>query len=155
MTHTPIRFGPTRTRSLALLCAVPILAVGLTGCGMSGSGGGSPASSSMSDMPTPSSSIGATGSPTGSATGSATAAAEVLIGITDFTYEVPASVAPGATISVRNGDSQAHTVTSKEGGFDAKVDPKGTVTFTAPTKPGRYAFVCSFHANMKGTLVVK
>ena len=137
------------------LCAVPILAVGLAGCGSSGAGAGGSASSSMSDMPKPSSSTGAPESPTGSATGSATAAAEVLITITDFTYKVPASVAPGATVTVKNGDSQAHTVTSKEGGFDAKVDPKGTVTFTAPTKPGRYAFVCSFHSNMKGTLVVK
>ena len=75
--------------------------------------------------------------------------------INDFSYEVPAQVAPGATITVKNGDSQAHTVTSKDGGFGAKVDPKGTVTFTAPTKPGSYAFVCTFHANMKGTLVVK
>jgi plastocyanin len=70
-------------------------------------------------------------------------------------FSVPASVAPGATITIKNADSQAHTVTSKAGGFDVKVDPKGTATLTAPSKPGSYPFVCSFHANMASTLVVK
>jgi plastocyanin len=64
-------------------------------------------------------------------------------------------VAPGAKITITNGDSQAHTVTSKAGGFDVKVDPNGTATLTAPSKPGNYLFVCTFHANMAGTLVVK
>lgn len=73
----------------------------------------------------------------------------------DFAYKVPASVAPGARITIKNADSQAHTVTSKEGGFDVKVDPNGTATLTAPSKPGSYPFVCTFHANMTGTLVVK
>ena len=41
------------------------------------------------------------------------------------------------------------------GGFDVKVDPNGTATLTAPSKPGSYPFVCSFHGNMTSTLVVK
>lgn len=31
----------------------------------------------------------------------------------------------------------------------------GSATFTAPTKPGGYPFVFTFHANMMATLVVK
>ena len=31
----------------------------------------------------------------------------------------------------------------------------GSATFTAPTKPGSYPFVCTFHANMMARLVVK
>jgi plastocyanin len=80
---------------------------------------------------------------------------EVVISITDFVFTVPTSATPGAQIIIRNGDSQVHTVTSKTGGFDVKVDPGGTATFTAPTKPGSYPFVCSFHGNMTSTLVVK
>jgi plastocyanin len=97
------------------------------------------------------SSTSSAGTPSSS---SADAAAEVL-SITDFAYKVPVSVTPGATITIKNADSQAHTVTSKAGGFDVKVDPHGTATLTAPSKPGRYPFVCTFHANMTGTLVVK
>ena len=63
-------------------------------------------------------------------------------------------MAPGAQIIIKNGDSQAHTVTSKTGGFDVKVDPDGTARLTAPSKPGRYPFVCSFHGNMTSKLVV-
>jgi plastocyanin len=63
-------------------------------------------------------------------------------------------VAPGAQIIVRNGDSQAHTITSKTGGFDVTVDPGGTAMVTAPSTPGSYPFACSFHGNMTSTLVV-
>ena len=56
---------------------------------------------------------------------------------------------------IKNLDAQAHTVTSKTGGFDVKVDPNGTATLTAPKTPGSYPVVCSFHANMTATLVVQ
>ncbi|MFC8501009.1 cupredoxin domain-containing protein [Pedococcus sp. NPDC057267] len=77
------------------------------------------------------------------------------ITIKDFMFELPASVSPGAQVSIKNLDAQAHTVTSKKGGFDVKVDPDGTATLTAPKNPGSYPVVCSFHANMSATLVVK
>ncbi|GAB3078054.1 hypothetical protein GCM10027080_25820 [Pedococcus soli] len=64
-------------------------------------------------------------------------------------------MAPGTKITIKNDDSQAHTVTSKDGGFDVKVDPKGTATMTAPSKPGTYKITCTFHSNMSGMLVVK
>ena len=70
-------------------------------------------------------------------------------------FKVPATVAAGAVITVKNDDSQAHTVTSKAGGFDVKVDANGTATFKAPSKPGKYALICIYHSNMSGTLVVK
>jgi plastocyanin len=54
-----------------------------------------------------------------------------------------------------NTDDMKHTVTaSGAGGFDVTIDANGTGTFTAPAKPGTYPFVCSFHGNMKATLVV-
>lgn len=39
--------------------------------------------------------------------------------------------------------------------FDAEVKGGGTDTFTAPTTPGSYAYHCTFHPGMHGTLVVK
>lgn len=85
------------------------------------------------------------------------ATAAVTITIKDFGYQGPPSVAPGATITVTNMDNQSHTVTSDDGSsFDAVAKGQGgTATFQAPTKPGTYAYHCSYHGNMHGTLVVK
>ena len=142
------------TRKLTLLALVPVLALGLSACGSSTTNSDAASSStSMSSMPMPSGS--GTTAPGESPSPSAADGTESVISITDFAFKVPASVAPGAKITIENGDSQAHTVTSKAGGFDVKVDPKGTATLTAPSQPGSYKFVCTFHANMAGTLVVK
>ena len=145
------------TRKITLLALVPALALGLAACGSSNTDtdtGASSSTSSMSSMPSPSTSTTTTkpADPSPSATAEVE---EAVISIADFAYTVPASVAPGATISITNTDAQAHTVTSKDGGFDVKVDPDGTATLTAPSKPGSYPFVCSFHGNMTSTLVVK
>lgn len=78
------------------------------------------------------------------------------ITISGFRFTAPDSVAPGAKITVRNADSAPHTVTATTGkAFDAQVGGGETATFTAPSKPGSYAFFCSVHPNMKGTLVVR
>ncbi|MFB7724667.1 cupredoxin domain-containing protein [Nocardia sp. NPDC056100] len=66
----------------------------------------------------------------------------------------PASVKAGATITVRNDDTDEHTVTATGGAFDTEVQGKQTVTFTAPTAPGTYDFYCKYHPGMKATLVV-
>jgi len=125
------------------------LVVGLSGCGASATATGSQAAGTTSHMSSPSTSAIAPSSSTGAHAG--------LITINSFVYSVPASVAAGAKVTVKNQDSQNHTVTSTmHGGFDVKVNADGgTATFTAPTKPGSYTFGCTFHANMMGTLVVK
>ena len=77
------------------------------------------------------------------------------IAIKDFMFTVPASVPAGASLTITNNDSEAHTVTSKDGGFDVKVAGRGgTAQLTAPAKAGSYKLTCDFHANMSGTLVV-
>lgn len=134
------------TDKLASLAVVTALALGLAACGSSGTEVGSAS---------PTASMSSTTAPSPTATPSATTqSAEAMIAIKDFAYEVPATVAPGATVTITNADSQAHSITSKVGGFDVKVDGKGTAVLTAPSKPGKYPFVCTFHGNMTGTLVV-
>lgn len=142
------------TRKIALLAAAPALALSLAACGPSNSDAGPPPPSMSSSMPMPSTSSSSS-SPAGPSTSTSEPAAAPVISIADFAYKVPASVAPGAKITIKNGDSEAHTVTSQDGGFDVKVDPGGSVTMTAPMKPGTYKFVCTFHGNMSGTLVVR
>ncbi len=76
--------------------------------------------------------------------------------IEHFAYQVPQAVDPGATVTVKNLDQVAHTVTADAGDslFDVTVDPGHTATFTAPDKPGTYPFHCNFHSTMHGALKV-
>ena len=76
--------------------------------------------------------------------------------IMNFGYELSGSVTPGAKVAVTNKDNVAHTVTSDAGNlFNLNIPPGGTASFTAPAKPGTYAFHCIYHGNMHGSLVVK
>jgi plastocyanin len=79
------------------------------------------------------------------------------ISIKGFAYQGPATVAPGATITVTNLDSTEHTVTADDGAaFDVEIKENGgTATLTAPAKPGTYLYHCKYHSNMHGTLTVK
>lgn len=82
-------------------------------------------------------------------------AEEIVITIRGFEYEMPETVPAGAEITVVNEDTAPHTVTSTETeDFDAIAKGGETVTFTAPSEPGEYPFVCTYHPNMTGTLVV-
>lgn len=64
------------------------------------------------------------------------------------------TVKPGATITVHNEDSVAHTVTDT-GKFDTgDVASGATKSFTAPSTPGTYSYMCTIHPFMMGTLTV-
>jgi len=80
----------------------------------------------------------------------------VVITITDFEFDGPESVAPGSTIMVENTDRSSHTVTSEDDSFVEVIVEGGgdTGTFKAPSEPGEYAYICRFHPEMSGTLVV-
>lgn len=137
-----------------------IFAVAVLGLLLSGCSSSSDISKSATDTSQPTSvSSPSTPAPSSSApTKSATAEPSVdsaAINIQDFVFEDPAPVAPGAEITVTNEDSTSHTVTSSDGAFDVTVEGGATATFTAPSKPGEYAYVCNFHGDMTGTLVVK
>lgn len=65
------------------------------------------------------------------------------------------TVAPGATVTVRNEDQATHTVTANGKAFDTGDIPGGhTVTFKAPSKPGQYPYICQIHQYMTGMLDV-
>lgn len=77
------------------------------------------------------------------------------IRIESFAFSDGLTVAPGATIAVRNADGAPHTVTSSDGLFDTgTIDGGGQGSFTAPTEPGTYAFFCEVHPSMTGTFTV-
>ncbi|MDQ1058547.1 plastocyanin [Arthrobacter globiformis] len=84
-------------------------------------------------------------------------ASATAITIRDFSYQTPTAVPSGATVTVTNMDTDAHSVTADEGSaFDVNVTGSGgTATFIAPSKPGNYPFHCFFHPDMHGMLTVK
>ncbi|MFH8475825.1 cupredoxin domain-containing protein [Streptomyces sp. NPDC018000] len=125
------------------VAAAVVCTTALVGC--SNSGGSSTPSSAT---PPASASPSPTSSPAG----------KVLITIKDFAFE-PArlTVAPGTLITVVNKDAATHTVTATGSkAFDTGNVASGrTVSFTAPTKPGTYSFICTIHPYMKGSLIVR
>lgn len=95
--------------------------------------------------------------PTGAATGTAStpAAADTIV-IKNFSFTPGTlTVAPGTKITVTNGDSVTHTLTSSSHAFDTgDIAAGATATFTAPSKAGSYPYSCTIHPTMHGTLTV-
>ncbi|SBS75438.1 Blue (Type 1) copper domain protein [uncultured Mycobacterium sp.] len=94
-------------------------------------------------------------SPASTTAAAPAAATGPTISIAGMKFTSPASVPPGAKITVTNSDGAEHSVTADSGNvFDVDVDGKGTATFTAPTQPGTYAYHCTYHPTMHGQLIV-
>jgi len=77
--------------------------------------------------------------------------------ISGFAFSGTMTVKSGQKVTVTNQDTVLHTLTDKKTHlFDTgNIAGGGTGTFTAPTKPGSYPFGCTYHADMKGTLIVQ
>jgi plastocyanin len=79
------------------------------------------------------------------------------ISIRDFKFSPdPISVRSGARVQVTNSDSAPHSVTADDGkSFDSgTVQPGASGSIQAPGA-GTYAYHCTIHPFMTGTLVVK
>jgi plastocyanin len=79
------------------------------------------------------------------------------VGIRNFHFEPMQRVVPaGATVTWTNHDEEPHVVTSAGGQFKSSpaldTDDHYSAMFT---KPGTYAYYCSIHPQMTGTIVVK
>ena len=136
MSTKPGRMAIGATAALALFG-------GLSGCG-------------TQESPATATPTAASTTPHARATSKPSPAATALITIKSFIFTVPASVAPGSKVTVKNLDGENHTLTSTApGAFGVQADAGGSATFTAPTKPGSYAFMCTFHSTMTGKLVVR
>lgn len=87
----------------------------------------------------------------------ATAPANTIV-IKNFSFSTLV-VSPGAAVAVHNDDTATHTVAAvnpEPGPFNTgDIGPGKTATFRAPTRPGRYTYICMIHQFMHGTLVVR
>ena len=86
--------------------------------------------------------------------GATTSGNEVTINDAGYSPE-PVVVAPGAHVMWTNSGVNPHTVTADDASFDSgTLDRKGVFTLTAPAAVGSYAYHCTFHSFMHGTVVV-
>lgn len=148
----------TKPGHLALLATSALALIGaLSGCGTSA--GTSPSDTNSLTPPSASATArptAASSTPDAGASSKPSSASADRITIKSFTFTIPASVAPGSKVTVKNLDSENHTVTSTaRGAFAVQADAGASATFTAPTKPGSYPFMCTFHPTMTGKLVVR
>jgi plastocyanin len=129
MTNPPTRPHPRLARLLVAL-AVAAIALGATACG--------------SDKKNDSAGTG----------GNGTTGTEITIKDFEFSPD-PLKAGAGATITVKNDDSTAHTVTADDDSFDTgDIAAGGTDTITLPDKAGKVAYHCNIHNSMKGTIEV-
>lgn len=105
---------------------LPIVLLAMTGCGSLNTSTSSPTRSALPK----------------------TGEANIKIPAGDRFLPFVTEVTRGMTITVHNGDTDAHTVTSTPGdpsSFDVRIEPGATVTLTL-TVPGSYRYYCSIHA---------
>jgi plastocyanin len=139
------------TRRLRLAALVATAALALAACasgGATAAPASQPAATTAASAPAAPASAAAGGA-CSVGTGSGTPAQ-----IKDFAFPTGLSIAAGSAISWTNGDSANHTVTFDDGSCDTPVNAGATVTVTYNT-PGTFAFHCTIHPNMTGSLEVK
>lgn len=134
--------GPARK---FLLLTGAGLALVTAGCG--GDGGSKPSASSSTPKTTSSAKAPAT---------PAAKAGPVKVTIANFDYHPRTiTVAAGTRITWVNTDQTNHTVTADAGSFDVgNISEKGRKSRVF-SKPGTYAYHCTYHPNMHGRVVVK
>ena len=83
-------------------------------------------------------------------------AADTQVTIDNFTFNPPRlTVKVGTTVTWTNRDDIPHTVTAKTLAFISKaLDTDDTFSFTF-AQAGSYAYFCSLHPHMTGTIVVE
>jgi plastocyanin len=95
------------------------------------------------------------GSATPAPSAAAPAAGGSAVSIANFAF-APASmsVAVGTTVTWTNTDSAGHTVTADDGSFKSDKLGTGTTFSQTFTTAGTFAYHCSIHSSMTGTITV-
>jgi plastocyanin len=128
----------------------------LTAIGVAGCGGGDSSSSSSATSESDTS-TGEPGEDSGgnaaAPSGDAVRSAEVEI--EDFAYHPdPVTIEEGGKVIWKNRDSAPHTATAADGSFDTGTIDENKIKSETFKESGTYAYVCSIHPQMHGTVEV-
>jgi plastocyanin len=86
----------------------------------------------------------------------ASAASVHTVAIDGTAYAPATAVARrGDTVTWVNKDPFPHTVTARDGSFDSKTIAAGAKWSYVARKPGKFAYYCTLHPTMSGTLEVE
>ena len=134
-------------RALVLLAATVLAVPGLAACS-------DDEGSVSQEGGTPSASGTGSGSGTGSASG--TGGAEGAgVTVEGTAFKPPAVTAKtGAAVTWTFKDSFAHTVTADDNSFDSGSKQAGATFAHTFTRAGTFAYHCTIHPSMKGTVTV-
>jgi plastocyanin len=142
-----------------VLCVILALtAFGVAGCGGGGDDGDS-GSATVTETETTESGGETTepgddsGGNAAAPSGDAVRSAEVEI--EDFAYEPdPVTIEEGGKVIWKNRDAAPHTATAEDGSFDTGTIEEGKLKSETFKEPGTYAYICSIHPQMHGTVEV-
>ncbi|MEE8338284.1 MAG: cupredoxin family copper-binding protein [Dehalococcoidia bacterium] len=110
-----------------------------------------------SPSPTPAPTASPSPSPTATAAATQAAAAEPeqrATNIADIAFEARIEVAVGSTITWTNQDGVVHTVTATDRSIDSGTFPQGQTYSLTFNSSGTFAYFCTVHPFMQGTVVV-
>ena len=85
----------------------------------------------------------------------ASAATGSAVSIANFSFQPPTmTIAVGTTVTWTNSDSTGHTVTADDGSFKSDKLATGATFSQTFAKAGTFAYHCSIHPSMTGTISV-
>ncbi len=126
---------------MRILLVLPLAAL-IAGCGSSGS--------TETSSPPPAASSTTSTSPSSGSTPSGEAP---TVKIKEFKFGEPVTIPAGGEVTWENEDAAPHNAVGDEfKTADLQKGDSDTVTFD---KPGTYDYICTFHAYMKGSVVVE
>ena len=139
-----------------LLLVFVLLAVGFAACGDDDDDSGSATVTETTETTTEAGDDSASGEDSGSAPApSGDAARSEKVEIVDFAYDPdPVTIEEGGKVIWQNEDSEPHTATAEDGSFDTGTLEEGKLKSESFKQAGTYAYICSIHPDMEGTVEV-
>lgn len=153
--HRPMN-AKTLLPVLALLAAAGLLAFGAAGCGDDDGDGGAGAVTETTEAEDAAEDVGeAAGEAGDEVAPSGDAARSAKVEIEDFAYDPdPVTIEEGGKVTWINRDSVPHTATAEDGSFDTGTLAEGKIGSESFKEPGTYAYTCTIHPEMEGTVEV-
>lgn len=137
---------------LALVAVTGLLTLGAAGCGDDEDEGGAGAVTETTQAED--ATDGATGE-AGETAPSGDAVRSAKVEIEDFAYDPdPVTIEEGGKVTWINRDPVPHTATAEDGSFDTGTLEEGKLGSESFKEPGTYAYTCTIHPQMEGTVEV-